>query len=101
MKVCSNITSGNAMLYYEILENGFDIYVGETSSIPIVHQYEPFIPNPDISYEDNAINMCKELATPVEKIETPVEERLTNVEANIDYLMLLNDADCATEEETE
>lgn len=96
-------------LYYEILvddngnENGFDIFMGESTKYPMMHQPEPFIPKPELSYAENAIEMCKQLSdhSGMSHAEKSVEERLTNVEANIDYLMLLNDADSATEGETE
>lgn len=94
-------------LYYVILndgtnDNGFDIYV-EGASCPILHQPEPFIPYPNISYEENAKKMCEEMSITADTSNIPksLEERITDVEANIDYLMLLNDADSATEDETE
>lgn len=86
--------------YYEVTEDGFDIYDSENATTPIYHQYEPFIPDHSKTYEENAIMMCEELSKSVEYHDY-TEERLTNIEANIDYLMLLNDADSATEEETE
>lgn len=100
MKVNSNYKMGNQSLYYEILDNGFDIYV-EASDVPFMHQPEPFIPDHSKTYTENAIEMCKSLAydAPDESgpVSKTVEERLTDVEANIDYLMLLTDADSATE----
>ena len=61
MKIFSNYTLPNGVkIYYEVLDNGFDIYFGENATNPTYHQPEPYIPNPDISYEDNAIQMCKE-----------------------------------------
>ena len=72
-------------------DNGFNIYIGQTSR-PTWKQYEPYIPDPSKSYEENAVQMCEELSSPPEHHNT-AEERLTNIEANIDYLMLLNDPD--------
>ena len=43
---------------YEILENGYRINLDEK---PWIHQYEPYIPNPSISYEENAIAQIEEL----------------------------------------
>lgn len=94
--------SSSEKLMYTIYENGFDIYI-EGSTHPFIHQPEPFIPYPNMTYEENARTMCKELSTESEAVQADLtfNERLTNVEANIDYLMLLTDADSATEEETE
>ena len=66
-------------LWYVINDNGFDIYFGE-----------------------NAKKMCESMHSDgTEEPPKTIEDRLTDVEANIDYLMLLTDADSATEEETE
>ena len=43
---------------YEILENGYRINLDGQQWI---HQYEPYIPNPSISYEENAIAQMEEL----------------------------------------
>ena len=89
-------------LCYEIFSNGFDIFFGENAVYPTYHQPEPYIPNPDLSYEENAIQMCKEISTPSTIDDTsPLNIRLTNIESNIDYLMLLNDPDSASETVTE
>lgn len=95
-------------LYYLILDNGFEVYVGESAEFPSYRQTEPFIPNPDLSYEENAKNFCETLAikpnmidkTQADQIYASAED-LTNLRSDIDYLMLLNDADSATKEETE
>lgn len=96
MKVYSGYTTATGIkLYYEILEDGFKLYDGETSVYPYIHQYEPYIPNPDISYEENAISMIKERISNESMTDTtrdPLESRVTNIEANVDYLMLLNDS---------
>lgn len=88
-------------LNYEIIQengidNGFDIYIGD-SKYPLMHQPEPFIPNPDLSYKENAIAMCKNMSevSSVDdsvKSEKTIEERVNILESNMDYLMLLNDA---------
>ena len=67
-KIYSNYDLKNGTpLYYTIIyinevRAGFDIYFGENAECPIYHQPEPHIPNPNLSYEENAINMCKELS---------------------------------------
>lgn len=85
-------TQDDIKIFYEILDNGFDIYIGEKSTHPLYHQPEPYIPNPDISYEDNAIAMCKDIAAPSETEGTKIDRRFLSIEANVDYLMLLNDS---------
>ena len=85
----------NKDIYYEILDDGFKIYVGQTVR-PSIHQYEPYIPDPSKSYEENAIMMCEEMCIPIEEpgpVFTVTEDMYTEMQSNIDYLMLLNDAD--------
>lgn len=79
-------------IYYDILENGYKIYIGQTQRA-LYYQYEPYIPDPSKSYEENAKDICAELAKERTNPEADLDVRLTNIEANIDYLMLLNDAD--------
>ena len=79
-------------IWYEILENGFNIYIAQTQR-PAYVQTEPYIPDPSKSYEDNAKDMCENLCIAIDSGKDPFEDRLTAVEANIDYLMLLTDAD--------
>ena len=81
-------------VYYDILDDGFKIYIGQTVR-PTFHQYEPYIPDPSKSYKENALKMCEELCKTPEK---PLENKLDNMQANIDYLLLLNDPDSATED---
>ena len=82
-------------LQYEIFDDGFDIYIGDRK-YPLYKQREPFIPDPSKSYEENAIAMCKEYCEMRENNNSEtfvsVEDRLTAVESNVDYLMLLNDS---------
>lgn len=96
MKVYSGYTTTNGTkVYYEILNDGFKLYDGENSVYPYIHQYEPYIPNPDISYEENALNMIKERIENeniMDNAKDSIETRITNIEANVDYLMLLNDS---------
>ncbi len=88
-------TTTGADMYYEILDNGFHIYIGSTVR-PMIVQEEPFIPHPELSYEENAKLMCEEYCG-YTSTDNTFEDRLTNVESNIDYLMLLNDPDSAAE----
>lgn len=87
-------------LYYLILDNGFEVYVGESAEFPSYRQTEPFIPNPDLSYEENAKNYCLSLSHKPDMIDKEVADTLyattedmTSLRSDIDYLMLLNDAD--------
>lgn len=106
----SKVYSGYCMadktkIYYEVLDDGFDVFIGESLQFPSYHQPEPFIPNPNLSYEENALAMCKNLSErsnqEPEKPFTMTEAMYSDMQSNIDYLMLLTDADSATEEETE
>jgi hypothetical protein len=54
-------------LYYEITENGYHIY-DKNDSLFHVHQYEPYIPNKNLSYEENAIAQIAELMTVAEPV---------------------------------
>ena len=52
-------------LYYEITENGYHIY-DRNDPLFHVHQYEPYIPDPSKSYEENAQAQIEEITTAVE-----------------------------------
>ena len=86
-------TADNKDIFYEILDDGFKIYIAQQVR-PTIHQYEPYIPDPSKSYEENAKEMCedfcKEIPEP-EPVFTMTESMYTEMQSNIDYLMLLND----------
>ena len=94
MRINSGYIVNNNPLCYEILDNGFYIFEGEHATIPSIHQYEPYIPYPDCSYEDNAVKMCKELydrsTIVVEQPFTMTEEMYNKQQSDIDYLMVLS-----------
>lgn len=97
MKIDSGYKLKNgAILAYEIYDNGFDIFIGIESASSFMHQPEPYIPNPDISYEENAINMCKEISENSINAPDPpfelTESTYTSLRSDIDYLMLLSDS---------
>lgn len=92
---------GGLDIYYETFEDGFDIWIGRTDGYPAYTQRIPNIPDPSKSFEENAKDMCAFLTTPQESGKGNIDDRLTSVEANIDYLMLLNDPDSASETVTE
>lgn len=97
--------SNNGKLFYTVIEDGFEIYVGENAKYPSFRQREPFIPNPDISYEENAKNYCQSLSHKPDMIDKEQAdaiyasaEDVTSLRSDIDYLMLLNDPDSAAED---
>ena len=98
------LMNGVSELWYEVKDDGFDIYLGETAEYPSFTQPEPYIPYPNLSYEENAKKMCEEISTEYPsdtKDKKSIDERLTDIEANVDYLMLLSDPDSASETVTE
>ena len=94
------LMNGEVELWYTINDNGFDIYFGENAKYPSLSQPEPYIPYPNLTYEENAKKMCESMASekPAEQPKS-LEDRLTDAEANIDYLMLLNDSDSLSDGE--
>ena len=70
---------------YEILENGYRINL---DGKPWIHQYEPYIPNPSISYEENAIAQIEELAAMHENAKNEQMEK----EALIEQVKLQDEA---------
>ena len=87
-------------VFYDITDDGFDIYIGSEKNL-VYTQHEPFIPNHSKSYEENAIIMCEDICKEPERSFTMTESMYSEMQSNIDYLMLLNDADSAIEEENE
>ena len=51
---------------YEVTENGYYIYINGTK---VIHQYEPYIPNKGLSYEENAKAQIAELKANEEEQE--------------------------------
>lgn len=102
MKYSGYTLKNGIKLFYEVFVDGFDIYFGENAKRPTYHQPEPYIPNPDISYEENAIQMCKEISEtsnnqpdqPFNMTETMYNNLTTANEmmrADLDYLLLLSE----------
>lgn len=93
-------------LYYILLSNGFEVYIGSNAAIPSYRQTEPYIPNPDLSYEDNAKIFCNNLSVPIDRIDRNQADKMyasvediTSLRSDIDYLMLLNDSDSLSDGE--
>lgn len=55
-------------LYYEILEDGYYIKDDE-QPLMVIHQYEPFIPYPDLGYEGSAQKQIEDLTIKPEETE--------------------------------
>lgn len=65
---------------YEVTKNGYFIFINNKK---VIHQYEPYIPDPNLSYEENAKAQIEELkrADEMAKNEkTEMEERILNLE---------------------
>lgn len=65
---------------YEVTENGYFIFINGKK---VIHQYEPYIPDPNLSYEENAkaqIEELKQADINAENEKTEMEERILNLE---------------------
>ena len=60
-------------LFYEITENGYHIY-DKNDPLFHIYQYEPYIPNPELSYEENAKMHIDELLVIPEELEEVTAE---------------------------
>lgn len=61
-------------LYYVIEDNGYHIY-DRNNSLFHVHQYEPFIPNKNLSYEENAkAQIAEMMIQPTEDVDIILDE---------------------------
>lgn len=65
----------NFDLYYEIEEDGYWIY--DKNSELEIHQYEPYIPDPNKTYEENAIIQINEI------MNMPIPEPIPNSNDNL------------------
>ena len=71
-------------LTYKIKDNGYEIYKDE---VLWISQYEPYIPNPLLSYEENAIKHIEELNTPsVPNVD--IENKISILEGENEKLKL-------------
>lgn len=69
----TNYSIDNKQLSYEVTDNGYKIYLDGQQWI---HQYEPYIPNPSISYEENAIAQIEEIIAMHEQALKEQQEKL-------------------------
>lgn len=77
-------------LYYEVEENGYHIY-DEDNSLFHIHQYEPFIPNRNLSYEENAQAQIDAMMAEEEEHVTQ-EERIASLESQLESTQQVLDA---------
>ena len=68
----TNYLIDNKQVSYEVTDNGYKIYLDGQQWI---HQYEPYIPNPSISYEENAIAQIEELVAMHENVKNEQMEK--------------------------
>ena len=59
---------------YEILEDG---YLIKLDGKPWIKQYEPYIPYPELSYEEGCLKQIEDICTPPEK--PTVEEQIADL----------------------
>lgn len=84
-------------LTYKITETGYNIYADNKIFIT---QYEPFIPHPELSYEENAKKQIEELTTePPEEPQT-LDSQVADlqeavVELTYNQVLLQNGVDSA------
>lgn len=82
-------------LTYKVVENGYEIY---NEGRLWITQYEPYIPNPSLSYEENAKAQMAELlapapaTTPGDEKVAALEEKVTTIEeelASVSYTLMM------------
>ena len=61
---------------YEILENGYKINL---DGKPWIEQLEPFIPYPNLSYEEGCLKQIEDLCKPQEE-QLSIQDQITNLE---------------------
>ena len=78
----TNYTYDNKEVSYEVVEKGYKIYLG---GVLWITQEEPYIPYPELSYEENAIKQIEEIVVAHEETQNQpsMEQRITNLEAEL------------------
>lgn len=87
----TDYTLDNKEISYEINDDGYLIYLGGE---PWIHQYEPFIPYPDLGYEGSCLKQIEEITTVPEQ---PLKDPLST-EAQ---LLALQEKNASLEEQLE
>ena len=83
--ITTNYSIENKQISYEVTDDGYKIYLDGQQWI---HQYKPYIPNPSISYEENAIAQIEELVAMHENAKNEQMEK----EALIEQVKLQDEA---------
>ena len=78
----TDYTYNNKEVSYEVVEKGYKIYLG---GVLWITQEEPYIPYPELSYEENAIKQIEEICV-VSEPEPTVEEQITEMQLAITEL---------------
>lgn len=74
----TNYVIDNKKVSYELFEDGYKIYL---DGVAWIHQYEPYIPDKKLSYEENAIAQIEEICKPVK--EPSVDVRIAELESQL------------------
>ena len=56
----------NKNVSYKIFEDGYKIYL---DGVEFIHQYEPYIPYPNLSYEEGCLKQIEELVASHEEAQ--------------------------------
>ena len=75
---------GQKTISYNILENGYDIYLNNTIWVT---QHEPHIPYPEMSYENGCLKQIEEICNQIESQEDDTEQRLSLLEETLDNIL--------------
>lgn len=76
----TEFTCGGKPISYEISDDGYMIYLDD---VLWIHQYEPYIPYPDLGYEGSCLQQIEELSDKPEesediKLEDIISEDIRN-----------------------
>ena len=87
-KIDSGKTLDEKKIEYEILENGYDIYLGGNLWITQHDQYaHPILTNG--TFEENCLAQIEEITTPREPVIAPEDQ----LRADVDYIALMTNVD--------
>lgn len=78
----TNYTVNGKVISYEILADGYNIYL---DSKPWIHQYEPYIPYPELSYEDGCVKQIQELIS-VEEEQEDKDQQIATLQEQVNML---------------
>ena len=79
----TNYSINNKQVSYEVIENGYKIYLDGQLWI---YQYEPYIPDKSKSYEENAVAQIEEIynghqqALKEQQEQVSLQDQITNLE---------------------